>query len=69
MDKAEDLVEVIDKSFSIIADNKDTTRETVPTLSQPVSIVDIIIISLKNVLSYNLSGRKRDHRWEIIMYN
>ena len=69
MDKAEDLVEVMDRLFSTTTDNKDTMKETVPTLPQPVSIAGPLIMLLKNVLFYKISGRKRDHIWAIKMYN
>jgi hypothetical protein len=69
MDEVEDLVEVVDRSFSTIVDNRDTTCETIRTLLLPVSIATPVIMLLKNVLFYKLSGRKRDHGWEIIMYN
>ena len=31
MDEVEDMVEVVDRSFATIADNKDTLRGTAPT--------------------------------------
>ena len=69
VDKVEDMVEVIDKSFVTIADNKDTSRGTVPTQLQLVSIVGPLIMLLRIVLFCKLSGRKRDHRWTIKMYS
>ena len=69
MEDVEDLVEVADKSSTTIADNKDTTQETVPTPPLPVSIASPMIMLLKNVIFYKLSGRKRDHKWEIKMFS
>lgn len=69
MDEAEDMVEVVDRSFATIMDNKDTTHNTIPTLLELVNIADPLIMLLKNVLFHKLSGRRRDHGWEIIMYN
>ena len=68
-EEVEDLVEVVDKLFATTTDNKDTMRETVPTPPLPVSIASPITMLLKNVLFYKLSGRKRDHRWEIRMFS
>ena len=65
----EDMVEVTDISFATTADNKDTSQVTVPTQLQLVSIAGPLIMLLKNVLFYKLSGRKRGHRWEIRMYS
>lgn len=69
MDEAEEWVEVIDRSFATIADNMDTMRETIPTLPQPDSIANLMIMLLRSALFYNLSGKKRDCRWEIGMYS
>ena len=69
MEEVEDLAEVVDKLFSTTADNRDTMHETAPTPPLPVSIASPIIMLLKNVLFYKLSGRKRYHRWEIIMFS
>ena len=63
------MAKVADKLFAITADNRDTTRETIPTPPLPVSIASPMIMLLKNVLFYKLSGRKRDHRWEIRMFS
>ena len=68
MDEVEDLVEVTDRSFATIADNKDTSQGTAPTRLQLVSIVGPLIMLLKIVLFCKLSGRKRDHIWEIKIY-
>ena len=69
MDEAEDMVEVTNKLFATIVDNKDTMREIVPIPLHLVSITNLMIMLLKNVLFYKLSGRKRDHRWEIKIYS
>jgi hypothetical protein len=69
MDEVEDLVKVTDKLSTTTVDKRDTMRETVPTLPQPVRIANLMIMLLKNVLFYKLSGRKRGHRWEIKMYS
>ena len=63
----EDLAWVVEKLFATTTDNRDTMHETVPTLPLLVSIASPMIMLLKNVLFYKLSGRKRDHRWEIKM--
>ena len=68
-DEVEDMVEVTDRSFATIVDNKDTSQGTAPTRLQLVSIVGPLIMLLKNALFYKLSGRKRSHIWEIRMYN
>ena len=68
-EEVEDLVEVVDKLFATIADNRDTTRGTVPTPPLLVNIASPMIKLLKNVLFYKLSGRKRDHIWEIRMFS
>ena len=67
VEEVEDLVEVADKSIATAADNRDTMQETVPTPPQYVSIASPMIMLLKNVLFYKISGRKRDHRWETKM--
>ena len=67
LDEVDDLVEVADRSFATIVENKDTTYGTVPIPLQLVSIVNPMIMLLKNVLFYKISGRKRDHRWETRM--
>ena len=69
VDEVEDMVEVTARSFATITDNRDTTRGNVPTRLQLVSIAGPLIMLLKNVLFYKLSGRKRDHGWEIRMYS
>ena len=69
MEEVEDLVEGADKSIATTTDNKDTTHETVPTPPLPVSIASPMIMLLKNVLFYKLSGRKRDNKWEIRMFS
>ena len=61
-EEVEDLAEVVDKLFATTADNRETTFETAPTPPLPVSIASTMIMLLKNVLFYKLSGRKRDHR-------
>lgn len=61
-EEVEDLVEVADKSFATVADNRDTKQETVPTPPQYVSIACPMIMLLKNVIFKKISGRKRDHR-------
>ena len=63
-EEEEDLVEVEDKSLATIVDNKNTMQETIPTPPQYVSIASPMIMLLKNVLFYKISGKKRDHRWE-----
>ena len=68
-EEVEDLAEATDKLFATTADNRDTTHETVPTPPLPISIASPMIMLLKNVLFYKLSGRKRDHKWEIRMFN
>ena len=68
-EEVEDLAEAVDKLFSTTADNKDTTCEIVPTPPLPISIASPMIMLLKNVLFYKLSGRKRDHIWEIRMFS
>ena len=69
MEEVEDLVEVVDKLFVTNADNKDTVHEIAPTPPLPVSVTNPLIMLLKNVLFYKLSGRKRDHRWETKMFS
>ena len=69
MDKVEDLVEVADILSTTTTNNRDTTCKTIPTVPQPVSIANLMIMLLKNVLFYELSGRKRGQRWEIRMYS
>lgn len=69
MDEEEDMVDVMDISFATTADNKDTSRGTIPTRLQLVSIAGPLIMLLKNVLYYKLNGRKRDHRWVAKMYS
>ena len=64
MEEVEDLVEVTDKSIVTAAENRDTMQEIVPTPPQYVIIASTIIMLLKNVLFYKISGRKRDRRWE-----
>ena len=63
----EDLVEVEDKLFVTTMEHLDTTHETVPTPPQYVSIASPMIMLLKNILFYKISGRKRDRRWETKM--
>ena len=58
-EEVEDLVEVTEKSFSTAVHNRDTTQEIVPTPPQYVSIASHMIMLLKNVLFYKISGRKR----------
>lgn len=50
MDEAEDLVEVRDKSFATIEDNKDIMHGTIPIPLQLVSIANPMIMLLNNVL-------------------
>ena len=68
-EEVEDLAVAMNKLFSITVDNRDTTHEIAPTPPLLVSIASPMIMLLKNVLFYKLSGRKRDHRWEIKMYS
>ena len=68
-EEVEDLAEAADKLFTTTVNNKDTMHETVPTPPLPVSIASPMIMLLKNVLFYKLSGRKRDHIWEIRMFS
>ena len=65
MEEVEDLVEVEDILFSTTTEHGETRHKTVPTLLLPVSIVSLTIMLLRNALFYKLSGRKRDHIWEI----
>ena len=69
VEEVEDLGEIADKLFSTTVDNRDTMHDTAPTPPLPISIVSPMIKLLKNVLFYKLSGRKRDHRWEIRMFS
>ena len=65
----QDLVEVANKLSSITVDKRDTICKTIPTLPQLVSIANLMIMLLKNVLFYKLGGGKRGQRWEIRMYS
>jgi capsid portal protein len=67
MEDVENLAEVANILFITTVDNKDTMPKTVPTLPLFVSIASLTIMLLRNDLFYKLSGRKRDHRWEIKM--
>ena len=67
MNEVEDLVEVVDRLSTTTMDNRDTMPETIPTPPQLVSLASLTIMLLRNALFYKLSGKKRDHRWEIIM--
>ena len=68
-EEVEDLVEVADKLLATTTNNRDTMHETVPTPPLPVSTASLMIMLLKNVLYYKLSGRKRDHRRAIRMFS
>ena len=69
MEEVEDLAKVTDRLSATTVDNKDTTRETVPTLPLHVSIASLTIILLKNAIFCKLRCRTRDRRWEIRMYS
>lgn len=67
VEEVKDLVEVADKSITTATDSRDTMQEIVPTPPQYVNIASPMIMLLKNVLFYKISGRKRDHSYETKM--
>ena len=69
VDEVEDMVEVRDRLFATTTDNKGTMCEIIPIPLLLVSIASPMIVLLKNVLFYKLSGRKRGHRWETKMFS
>ena len=68
-EELEEMVKVEDQSLAITADNKDTIPENVISLSQYVSIVNLITILWKTSLFYKESGRIRDRSRKIRMFS